>query len=778
MLRIQERGWLALLMSMLAIGLVSYLSFIIINEPYAGMNVERVDGEQKWIIEDVEGVGWTSGYDIRPGDALVQINGEPVTSFRSIKKFGVVGDLEEIVLERNGEFQTFTYAGGVDASTLLYHLVIPVFVFVLLFAFSLFLYIRKKDDRTALILIGFLMAVAFCYLSAGASARTDSLSRFINGLSLFMVPVSFLHFLYSYFQQFQITILKKKPVVLLYSVNALIILADSIAIFVPMGMYYSILRNTQLILFSAEIALCLVILVVHYIRFRDTIHKPAFQNMMFGLAVSFVPFVALTALPNIFLGVGVVPAPITAASLIFLPVFFMYLVVNNRLFDIDFITSRLRYYSIISFVLTSIVVGVLILVGQFTLIEWVRITVLIYLLMGLFFYLEEKWNVRPRLYGDKANFQISLDRFTRDLSSILRRDELDDRLVEEVRNGMPSHGVAILELNKSHSELRLESGDEGYPGEMIRSHLLNKGAGHKALDYFRVGNGLAFIMVEQSDSIYVLWVDEKVNHTTFNKDEIRWLKTMVHYASIVYENFRLIEGVTEEFEQSIYQNSETPFWMLRLLFNLAEKERARLSSDLHDSALQEQLVWYRKVENLLEEDITPEMRSELEEVRDGLEEVVDQIRETCTFLRPPFLKETGVVEALVSLMDYYRKRVLFKVEFDAREFRIELEHEQSLAVYRIVQELLNNAFKHSEASVVEFDLKNDGDMVTLNYRDDGVGLKKGSIQSKSMGLAGIRQRVKSLRGDVEFFSSEDGGFELAIVLKATGMKTRDYFNVI
>nr|WP_255688601.1 ATP-binding protein [Pontibacillus sp. HN14] len=217
----------------------------------------------------------------------------------------------------------------------------------------------------------------------------------------------------------------------------------------------------------------------------------------------------------------------------------------------------------------------------------------------------------------------------------------------------------------------------------------------------------------------------------------------------------------------MYQNTDAPLWLSRLLFNLSEKERARLASDLHDEALQEQLVWYRKIEAMVEDEKMPDhFEEELFEVKEGLLGVVQQIRETCTFLRPPFLRETGIVEALNQLMDYYRMRSDYQVDFDAETFKATLDHEHSLAIYRVVQELLNNATKHSGASCVEFELKSSQGMIVLNYKDDGVGLPDQQTQdlSKGMGLAGIKQRVKSLEGHVEFLSSEEGGLELSLAL--------------
>src|SRR5690606_20320405 len=102
-------------------------------------------------------------------------------------------------------------------------------------------------------------------------------------------------------------------------------------------------------------------------------------------------------------------------------------------------------------------------------------------------------------------------------------------------------------------------------------------------------------------------------------------------------------------EKAVAAN-ETPQWMLRLLFRLSEKERATLSSDLHDAVLQDLIIWYRKLESLRSqhrfEDGT---ERELRRIEEGLLDAIHQIRITCNELRPPFLLKMGLDESLKSL---------------------------------------------------------------------------------------------------------------------------------
>lgn len=266
---------------------------------------------------------------------------------------------------------------------------------------------------------------------------------------------------------------------------------------------------------------------------------------------------------------------------------------------------------------------------------------------------------------------------------------------------------------------------------------------------------------------HVLWIDEKVNHTSLNMDEKNWLKTIAHYSGIVYENLYLIEGLIENLEMEMKSQREAPSWVLRLIFTLSENERRRLASDLHDAALQDQLIWYRKLESLmLDYPMEDGLLEQLDQIKEGLLDVIHQIRQTCNELRPPLLKEMGIVEALEQLIQQEQIRSNYSVTLRAEPTVIELNDVQILAVYRIVQELLRNADKHAGASQILIELEQRDSELYFYYKDDGRGLQLTELTDsfKHMGISGIKERVRSLDGDIVFHSEPGKGFEVQLTL--------------
>ncbi len=201
------------------------------------------------------------------------------------------------------------------------------------------------------------------------------------------------------------------------------------------------------------------------------------------------------------------------------------------------------------------------------------------------------------------------------------------------------------------------------------------------------------------------------------------------------------------------------------MFNLSENERKRLSQDLHDTALQEQIIWYRKLDFLLsDQSITLELREQLEQVTEGLLDVIYQLRIMCNELRPPALINEGLTSSLETLFEFTQLRTNYGIIFEAEAFNHKLKDDVLIGLYRIVQELLANAAKHSFATEVRINLSSQAGRVQLNYEDNGVGMNLNEIMDslKSMGIYGMKERVRSMDGTIQFLSAENKG--LAVVI--------------
>jgi len=764
-----KKGFVLLASAGIILMLSYYLLLITINIPYIGLSVEKSE-LGTWQISNVDHLGWAEQQGIKVGDTVSLINEIQPNGYSTILHYGVIEQAKTLVINRNGELILHKVTKDLTPEQIQYHIVIPTIVLVILLIFSFFLYIKKGDDKSALILILFFLAIGFSYLSAGASSQKDILGLYINRITFALIPVLFLEFLNNYFKRYGLSLYNRKILFPLYLSNGLLLVIQLL------GVSLSIVRYSFLAVFSVSILLCIYILISRYIRYRNTIHKPVFKIILVGFLLAFFPFVFLVGFPSILFGVELIPGAFAAVFLVFLPVVFLYLITANRLFDIDFIIGRIRYYSIISLIPTALFVLFLFyFVGEFTVVQGIQVALVTYIGIIAFLYIKEELDFRFRLklFREKHNFQASLDRFSQTIAKVMKPSDLEERLIMEVREVLSVESISLLEIDMIDKTLVIKTGSPDSPDIVIIDWLKNSTELLSVGELIDINNGVLLKIGEEKDKCHLVWIKGKLNRTQFNQDERVWLKTIAFYVSVVYENLHLIEGLIEKLEEAVTQKDSAHPWVLRLLFNLSEKERRRLASDLHDSALQDQLLWYRKLEIIsADERIPVDLRKELNIMTEGLLDVTHQIRETCNELFPPLLNESGIVEALKNLFANAQLRTDYIVNFNATGFSIDLDYEHVLALYRIVQELLTNAAKHSKATEVNITLANSNGILILNYRDNGIGIDLQNLQSSynHMGLSGIKERVSSLEGKTSYYSSLGKGFEVSIVV-AIGMIT-------
>ncbi|TVY01446.1 sensor histidine kinase [Cohnella terricola] len=114
--------------------------------------------------------------------------------------------------------------------------------------------------------------------------------------------------------------------------------------------------------------------------------------------------------------------------------------------------------------------------------------------------------------------------------------------------------------------------------------------------------------------------------------------------------------------------------------------------------------------------------------------------------------------AVAGLVDKTRLRVDFQLEFQAEPIIASLSDEQNTTSYRVVQELINNAMKHSQANRVILEVGQDGEAgIYIRYADNGKGMAtetdKEAEAGNRFGLRGIVERIRMIDGELEIRSA-------------------------
>nr|WP_286672559.1 PAS domain S-box protein [Cohnella hashimotonis] len=365
-----------------------------------------------------------------------------------------------------------------------------------------------------------------------------------------------------------------------------------------------------------------------------------------------------------------------------------------------------------------------------------------------------------------VRLQNSLDCFSSALFGMVKVSEMEERLVRVVREVLMTEEVCLLEVRSGRRSV-LRGGERipGWLGELPKAWCAE-------LPLCRVVDKPAGYLIRIGDirrSAYVLCVGKRPAALQLGQVRI-WLETICRYVSVLYDNFLVIEDLTREVESAASQKA-VPSKLLRLLFQLNEHERKRLAQELHDSALQEQIVWYRKAEQMLADPtLDPEFRGKLQAIAEGLLDVMYQIRMMCIDLRPPMLKEAGLASSLASLFELTQLRADYAIDYQLGDIGEALCEDQMLGIYRVVQELLANASKHSQATRVKIALAASSGLIHLHYEDNGVGMdiEKAGSAFASMGVYGMKERVHSMSGQIVFCSAPNDGLSISIRIPAVG----------
>ena len=138
-------------------------------------------------------------------------------------------------------------------------------------------------------------------------------------------------------------------------------------------------------------------------------------------------------------------------------------------------------------------------------------------------------------------------------------------------------------------------------------------------------------------------------------------------------------------------------------------------------------------------------------------------------LRPSVLVEAALPELLRQLGEAFTGRARIPVDLQVEgDAETRLPSEVQIALYRVVQESLNNIAKHAGASRVSISLSYRPVGVALAIRDDGRGFDPAAVTAEHLGVAIMRERAEAVGGALEVVSHPGGGTRVAVVWPAVG----------
>lgn len=291
----------------------------------------------------------------------------------------------------------------------------------------------------------------------------------------------------------------------------------------------------------------------------------------------------------------------------------------------------------------------------------------------------------------------------------------------------------------------------------------------------------------EGKAVGTIWAVAHDSQRKFDAEDQRLMLALGRFASSAYQILASLNAVNLEMAQR--ENAEAS---LRLsnskLESLVEKrtnalrsltikllqsqdeERRKLGRDLHDSVGQYLAVIKMNLDAMNGLGRTVLTQPELvSQCLNAVEACLKETRTISYLLHPPLLDEAGFESAARWYIDGFAQRCGIQATLNFPEKMDRLPRSVELVLFRILQESLTNVYRHSGSSTVDVEVEVDAEIVSLAVRDAGEGIPERALKqfqesgSAGIGLAGMRERVADLGGELRVQSGREGTLLTAII---------------
>jgi len=228
-------------------------------------------------------------------------------------------------------------------------------------------------------------------------------------------------------------------------------------------------------------------------------------------------------------------------------------------------------------------------------------------------------------------------------------------------------------------------------------------------------------------------------------------KELNHKRDILYSRINRLETILKREKSDI------------TVLEIQERDRQRIARDLHDTSLQNLTYLIHQIElSSLYIDKDPvRAKLELSVVSKKLGKVINEIRNTIFDLRPMTFDDLGLKDAFERLIDSVNENGKYELDLDIENVSCETNL-ILVTLYRVVQESLNNIVKHAAATKIIFHCKCLDEICRIYIEDNGKGFEESVEDKKHFGIAGMRERVELLGGEIEINSIPGSGTSVKI----------------
>ncbi len=199
------------------------------------------------------------------------------------------------------------------------------------------------------------------------------------------------------------------------------------------------------------------------------------------------------------------------------------------------------------------------------------------------------------------------------------------------------------------------------------------------------------------------------------------------------------------------------------LIHAQEEERRRIARELHDDVSQRLALLSMELDQLSQSgESAAQLVERMQALRMRIHELSSDLHRISYELHPAKLEHLGLVAAVRSFCKELSRQQGIGIQFIDREVPREIPQDVALCLFRIVQESLRNAVKHSGAQEARAELSGSPDAIRLQISDAGIGFDPKDAKRKGLGLVSMEERLRLVGGEITIHSRPSQGTRIDV----------------
>jgi signal transduction histidine kinase len=219
-------------------------------------------------------------------------------------------------------------------------------------------------------------------------------------------------------------------------------------------------------------------------------------------------------------------------------------------------------------------------------------------------------------------------------------------------------------------------------------------------------------------------------------------------------------------EEALRQSQEELRQLASYQERIKEDERKRIAREIHDELGQNLLALRIDISMLHARTGTthPKLNRKVHSVLDHIDSTMKAMRAIINNLRPAVL-DLGLNAAIEWQVKEFQRRTGIECDLAMQEEELVVDDNRATALFRILQESLNNVLRHAQATRARIELEQVGSLLRMKVADNGIGIFPGCRRkANSFGLVGIKERISTLGGELVIETGQDRGTALTVTL--------------